>query len=475
MIQITDNKAEIVSIAHFLSMPMVRIPEYQRPYKWEEKNVAQLIEDIFFFRHQNGYRFGTIVIHVNELIENNQKVVYNDIVDGQQRYTTLRLLIYALHQLVNKNNKFQSSTIVLVNELKTKLDAIELNYKTKSSIENIHRNFQFIKRSIQHFDDDTVFNFIKKFEVVIFYIHDITEAFQFFDSQNSRGKDLYPHDLLKAFHLREFDTNELHIQTKIVEHWEKYPTKKLSILFAEYLYRIKGWSNNQHARYFSKAQVDLFKGVSIQKTKSYPYVKALQIAHHVVDNYNSNFERKIDGQHMDFPFQLDQIIINGRRFFEYIDYYLGINERFKSKYLIEKEDASNYTKEENIVKLVYKNQYSYRDGENYLRDMFECIMIYYTDKFGDNELAAFIEKAFVWCYYLRFEYQRLGFESIDNYVIKNNLFTTIKDAKQPKDVLKFTLGKLPTYSDIQNFSKSDSSRMDKNIVAFFQNNHYYVN
>jgi hypothetical protein len=475
MIQKLENKADIISIANFLSMPMIRIPEYQRPYKWDEKNVTQLIEDIHFFRHQKGYRFGTIVIHVNELIENNQTVVYNDIVDGQQRYTTLRLLLYALHQLVNNSNKFQASTLDLISSLKNKLDGIELNYKTKSSIENIHRNYQLIKRSIQHFDDDTVFNFIQKFEVVIFYIHDITEAFQFFDSQNSRGKDLFPHDLLKAFHLREFDKTELQIQTHIVEHWEKYPTKKLSILFAEYLYRIKGWSNNSHARYFSKAQVHLFKGVSIHKTESYPYVKALQIAHHVVDHYNSNFERKIDGQQMNFPFQLDQFIINGRRFFEYVDYYLGINERFKSKYLVEKVDVLQYTKEERIVNYVYKNQYSYRDGENYLRDMFECIMIYYTDKFGENELAAFIEKAFVWCFYLRFEYQRLGFDSIDNYIIANNLFTTIKDAMQPKDVLKFTLKKLPTYTDIENFSKQDSSRMDKNIVEFFKKNHYYAN
>ena len=32
-------------------------------------------------------------------------------------------------------------------------------------------------------------------------LQDISEAFQFFDSQNARGKDLEPHDLLKAYHL----------------------------------------------------------------------------------------------------------------------------------------------------------------------------------------------------------------------------------------------------------------------------------
>jgi len=262
---------------------------------------------------------------------------------------------------------------------------------------------------------------------------------------------------------------------KVVDHWEKYATKKLSLLFAEYLFRIKGWSSNQHARYFGKEHVDMFKGISIDKIENYPYVKVLQISHSVVDNYNENFERRIDRQKMDFPFQLDHIMINGRRFFEYVDHYMGINEKFKNTYLIEKSELKHYTNSELIVNMVYRNKYNYRDGECYLRDLFECVLIYYIDKFGENDLAAFLEKAFIWCFYLRFDYQRLGFDSLDNYVIKNNLFTVIKNAMQPKDVLKFTQNKLPTYENIKNFSHNDSTRMDKNIVEFFKANHYYAN
>ena len=40
-------------------------------------------------------------------------------------------------------------------------------------------------------------------EVVVLTVTELTEAFQLFDSQNTRGKALYPHDLLKAYHLRE--------------------------------------------------------------------------------------------------------------------------------------------------------------------------------------------------------------------------------------------------------------------------------
>ncbi|WP_294677162.1 DUF262 domain-containing protein [uncultured Fluviicola sp.] len=471
-----NNRAEIYSIQEFISLKKIRIPEYQRPYKWNSKNVVQLIDDIHSFRKKSHYRFGTIVIHENSLIEDDVHTTYHDIVDGQQRYTTLRLLIYALCQQTKDNSRYQGNTRNLLQDLKIKLDAIAIEYTNKTSIQTINENYQLIKRSIQNFDDETITNFVLKFQVVVFFITDETEAFQFFDSQNSRGKDLYPHDLLKAYHLREFDSSDRDAQTRIVDHWEKYTSSKLAALFSDYLFRIKGWSNSRSSRYFGKQHIDLFKGISIDKIESFPYVKAMQIAHHLVDNYNENVERKIDRQYMSFPFQIDQLMINGRRFFEYIDYYLGINERFKEKFLkpIGSLD-SDCTSTELLVKYVYRNQYSYREGESYLKDLFECVTIYYIDKFGENELQEFIEKAFVWCYYLRFEYQRLGFDSVDNYVIKNNLFLIIKNAIQPKEVIKAPVLQLPGYQQIEDFSKEGSRRIDQRIVTFFKSNNYYAN
>jgi hypothetical protein len=473
-----ENKADILSIQSFISLEMIRIPEYQRPYKWSEKNVLQLIEDIHTFREKPHYRFGTIVIHQNCLYENGMDKMYNDIVDGQQRYTTLRLLIYALYEQTLNSKKYQQSTKQLLLELIQKFENVEIKYNQKDSIININRNYLLIKRSILHFDDDTIYKFITQFQVVVFFITNETEAFQFFDSQNSRGKDLYPHDLLKAYHLREFDEKDILMQAKVVTRWEKYTTSKLALLFSEYLYRIKGWSNNRRAYYFAKDDIDSFKGISMDKIESYPFVKMYQIAHHLVDNYNENVERKIDRHHMYFPFQIDQLMINGRRFFEYVDYYLGINERFKEKYFKENAVVENYSNSEHLVYLIYSNKFNYRDGESYIKDLFECVTIYYIDKFGENELDEFIEKAFIWCYYLRFEYQRLGFDSLDKYVVENsenNLFLKIKNAMLPKDVIKSQLQKLPTYQLILNFEKDDSRRMDQRIVKFFKDKHYYVN
>lgn len=471
-----DNIAEIKSIEDFLSMEAIRIPEYQRPYKWTSKNVLQLVDDIHTFRHKSHYRIGTIVIHINNINENGVERISYDIVDGQQRYLTLRILIYALQKQISDNPRYQNHTKELVNATYNCLKKVPITFRHKVSIENINSNYKTIQRAIQHFDDQTIVQFIKNFQVVVFFIYDETEAFQFFDSQNSRGKDLYPHDLLKAFHLREFDSSEKSIQHEIIDQWEKYSTAKLHELFSEYLFRIKGWSNSRSSRYFRKEHIEGFKGISISKIEEYPYVKSLQIAHHLVDGYNANIERKIDKQKMNFPFQIDQLMINGRRFFEYIHYYLGINERFKKDYLkpISTFD-SDCTRAEYLVKIVYRNDFSYRDGESYLKDLFECITIYYIDKFGSAEIEAFIEKAFVWCYFLRFEFQRLGFDSIDKYVLNNNLFLIVKKAIHPKDVIKAAFLNVPTLQKVIDFEKSDSRRMDKRIVKFFKENNYYAN
>ena len=67
----------------------LEIPVYQRPYKWTAKNVNQLISDLITFRNKRQYRLGTLVLHNNE------------IVDGQQRIVTLVLLISQMLEMLN--------------------------------------------------------------------------------------------------------------------------------------------------------------------------------------------------------------------------------------------------------------------------------------------------------------------------------------------------------------------------------------
>lgn len=64
------------------------IPDYQRPYEWEEKHVEELLEDIIFNFNQPGdedYFLSTMVFAART---GNMNTIHH-IIDGQQRLTTL--------------------------------------------------------------------------------------------------------------------------------------------------------------------------------------------------------------------------------------------------------------------------------------------------------------------------------------------------------------------------------------------------
>ncbi len=78
-----------------------RIPNYQRDYAWKDKNFWDLWEDleeaIKYNKKGQGHFIGTMVVAKNE----DNKKLY-DIIDGQQRTTTIFML---LHVLANKQNE----------------------------------------------------------------------------------------------------------------------------------------------------------------------------------------------------------------------------------------------------------------------------------------------------------------------------------------------------------------------------------
>lgn len=422
----------IISVRQLLADRHLAIPQYQRPYKWTSRHVGQLFSDISAFKHKTSYRLGTIVFHRDDGRKN--------IVDGQQRTITLMLAVHALIQL-RRDRLERNDLKEQLNELKEKMPIP--CFESDISKVNIHANYLEIARIVDRadFDEEQINFLLNRCKVVTFTLTDISEAFQFFDCQNARGRDLEPHDLLKAFHLREFSVHEDHLKRGTVSRWENSETAELSTLFAQYLYRIRNWIKGESARYFGKEDTDLFKGVNIETISNYPCIEHLRLAHYFVDNYNGGYERKIDGHKMAFPFYLDQIIINGRRFFEMTDHYLG-----EVGWIVDTDTLKKRIGETNLNKFAQKvletiSSYEgrHRTGDRYVRVMFDCLLIYYIDKFGFAEISRAIEKIFIWAYSLRLQMQVLQLASMDNYVLENNLFKRLKDATRPGDFLGYSL------------------------------------
>lgn len=91
---------EIKHVADLLNMHF-HIPNYQRGYRWESKHVEALLDDLYSFsiqmdetEHRQGkfYCLQPLAVVENNTLSTKEKKVY-DVIDGQQRLTTLFLLL----------------------------------------------------------------------------------------------------------------------------------------------------------------------------------------------------------------------------------------------------------------------------------------------------------------------------------------------------------------------------------------------
>lgn len=394
------------------------IPPYQRPYKWTAKNVNQLISDILAFREQKQYRLGTLVLHNNE------------IVDGQQRIITLALLIRVMYDAL-KDDRVKASYSDIYKKINAFTDSV--SFSNRYSLHNVVENIHTIENRKVDFDRQ-IFDFLlTKCEFVVVGLHSISEAFQFFDSQNARGKDLAAHDLLKAYHLREISSLSQE-DSENIDEWQNRPTTFLMEVF-QTLFRAKRWSRGKWARRFTKEHTDIFKGVSLSDGKRYPFYQMEVIAHIFSNAYNQDPIGMIDGNHIEYPFNLDDQIINGGRFFDMIRHYMNLYERIRQ---YGKTLPKGRAKA--ILNLITTYNGSGRTGDGYIRDMFYTLLLYYVDRFGEEELDKVVPQFFIWAYKLRLQLGTVQLASVDNYALGgDSLFRQVFDAKTPYDIINVNM------------------------------------
>lgn len=425
-----EEKAKVVKIKEILDVNL-SIPSYQRPYKWTIKHVQQLIDDLLthFRNQQQVYRIGTVVIHkYNEENKETQKIEEKlDIVDGQQRLITLSLLLYYL----NNKKKFKEKSL---------LDETITHSHSKN---NIIDNYNFIENYSISDKDEFKTYILEICEMVYVELDDLDEAFQFFDSQNSRGKPLESYDLLKAYHLREMKDKPKEIIHHCVERWEKSALSQeinnLDKIINYILFRLRRWHYQESGEVFTSDELETFKGVS--ESATYPYLSPL-FATKVVEKLAQQNPMFYHPRFVKISFQTIQTLINGEQFFDYVQYYSELYEKLfkEGSGLVDKVKKINGKDIEKGVNTFLNTQdYCYRVGDKYLKNLFECIVLFYFDKFGEVHLDEFINKAFLWVYRIRFEYQRITFKTIEDEAhSKNGLFNHIEKSSTPIQVLRYT-------------------------------------
>ncbi len=405
---------EIISVEAVLKLKGLHLPNYQRPYKWGIKNVYTLLDDIDLALLQSDkyanykYRIGTVILH-NDKEEN----LFN-IVDGQQRIITLSLIGKALNM--------KSSRLKILNAKIT----------SKITEDNIQRNFIAIKRYFAEKSLQERQRYIdamaKTLEVVVVSTNHLAEAFQLFDSQNTRGKALDPHDLLKAFHLRQMRDHPYEMKNA-VEKWEETNPNEIRILFRDYLFPIRHWLEREKGHQFSSADIDDFKGVSFDLRYYYAM-------------------RAVKGMPI---FQIDQPFVSGENFFQYVDHYLNMLSNVKT--VVSNKEMGLFLEGSGV-------------GFSYAKQLFYCAVLFYNDRFRSFD-SKMIKKLYAWSFMVRLQMQKLGFNSIKNYAIGQKvgdretipMFYLIQKCMKESDVLKITI---PMVTD--NEIRFTPQNQDKDLI-----------
>ena len=169
------------------------IPLYQRAYAWSERQIVQLIEDIEDVEIGKKYYLGSLVV--------SRQNDYFEVIDGQQRLTTLFLLLNALGVKTNTSISFEcrdKSNYTLKNIhslLDGKFGVID-HEKIQPEIE---KGLLVIKDRLREVKDTAAF--LQKLGSVILYRIDVppyTDLNRYFEIMNTRGEQLEQHDILKA-------------------------------------------------------------------------------------------------------------------------------------------------------------------------------------------------------------------------------------------------------------------------------------
>lgn len=230
----------------FTSHEKFIIPAYQRRYSWEECHCKDLFEDILLLQHTGEHLLGSVICQTrNRAIGLNE----SEIVDGQQRTTTLSLLLKAIQTKFQENkddanvsrinNYLFYQTGINEKEVKIQLGNMDNDDFRRIIIGQLNNHYQpqnpkliaaynyFIER-INSLEIPRLFQFfndlISNATVIRIKIDRDLNAYKLFEATNNRGRELTHTDKIKNFLLGNIaeiaeSENNRQILIDAIEDW----------------------------------------------------------------------------------------------------------------------------------------------------------------------------------------------------------------------------------------------------------------
>ena len=327
----------ILSASDILSCQKYKIPDYQRPYVWSEDLALGLFSSIKR-SFENGISdeilLGHIILHIEADAIN--------IVDGQQRITTLALILKALggNDVLFLNNKLN---ILSHKALKRNFELLKLEWADTKDKERL---VKYIKEKVK-------FTFVKT--------KDLDEAFLYFDTHNTSGRALSETDLLKNHHLMFMDeTKSKQLMLHYAKKWNEYSLCGVNT----------SWFLRENLIFRT-----LRTALTIRNIKTnayYPHVvfgyygaddEWYRINYSIFQEFKNHFDEKIKIYKSNISIVDD--VLGGANFFEYVFKYCDILKYIESNFIFFNGDFT---------------------GCSYLNHACHVVLLCVADKFGIEAL-----------------------------------------------------------------------------------------
>lgn len=235
-----------------------RIPEYQRPYVWDDEQILELLDDVMQAEEKNPdseYFLGSLVL--KKTVNENDSTTYEefDLLDGQQRLTTLFLITAVIRDLTDnaqlkdiciksisqEENQYDNipERVRIVFDIREEVkkfvdtyikatggtDKIEALAKLAKededlSIRNMANAVLTIRNYFAENDINKFFKYLRS-KVLIIYVSadELEDAFRLFTIMNNRGVKLRTSDILKAENLSQVADHKQ--RQKYAKDWEQ--------------------------------------------------------------------------------------------------------------------------------------------------------------------------------------------------------------------------------------------------------------
>jgi hypothetical protein len=195
------------------------VPTYQRRYSWRERQIWELIDDISLIEGNDTHLLGSIVCLAGHHTAGLNKL---ELVDGQQRLTTITILLECIRQQLEAAKETDDAAEVarllsakplggkLVRKISLdSIDSAEFGCLVKNDLEQEFKNvylesaFRIVREWVAEQSLEHLGAFLYRLKnqaiVIRLDVSEAKDAFKLFETINNRGLRLSPTDIIKNF------------------------------------------------------------------------------------------------------------------------------------------------------------------------------------------------------------------------------------------------------------------------------------